>query len=884
MWLSRNRILDTRVLHQLMGDSNKVSLVKTLLTESNGVLRSYHLGGAPSQDIVTAHAWLVDQVIKAIWEHHAPSTEKGRSVALIAVGGYGRSELHPGSDIDLLVLFQKAPTKTQRRNTESLIRTLWDIGLTIGHSVRTLRDCTSQSRNDVTVMTNLLESRVLAGDAELLSQLKLRTGIDMMWPAVKYLEAKIDEQSARHLRYDDTAYNLEPQIKEGPGGLRDLQTIGWVAHRVLNQQGIRYLISYNYLTEHEYRELVRGRNFLWKIRNALHFASGRAEDRLLFDYQREIAQQFGYKDTTTLAVEKFMKRYYRTAGEIRLLNTTVLQQLQAVAKPKSKGRNNKATDLNRRFYMKNGLIEIRDSTVFQTSPFALLEVFLLLQQHPNLKGIGVVTIRSIRENLFRIDSEFRQDLQCRSLFMEILKAPLGQTRALRQMNAYGILGAYIPQFGRIIGQMQHDLFHVYTVDAHLLFVVRNLRRLEMSVHDNEYPAESRLMRTISKRHRLFIAALFHDISKGQGGDHSKLGESETFRFCRKHAMSDYDCHFVSWLVRHHLTMSWIAQREDTSDVGVIDDFARLVGDQEHLDNLYLLTVADIRGTSPHVWNDWKAKLLSDLYNLTAQALRRDVGSPLLPSERIEDLKIESLTYLKDSPIKQEMAESVWSVMEDEYFLRNSPAAIAWHTRLLSSASIASLPIVDTIDNSESGTTEVFVCAPDSEHLLCNVTAGFDRENLNIVDARVHRTSSGLVVMIFVVLNIGRNKSTKPGLNTAKQALRAQIINPKPGKDPQQTRLSRSLQHFPIDTKVTFPKPKDQNKTIMVVIAQDRPGLLHQVARAFIECHTHLLSAKISTFGERAEDIFYITDRDGKPINNPEERNKIAETVCAALPS
>ena len=365
---------------------------------------------------------------------------------------------------------------------------------------------------------------------------------------------------------------------------------------------------------------------------------------------------------------------------------------------------------------------------------------------------------------------------------------------------------------------------------------------------------------------------------------TQLGESEVYQFCRKHSMSDYDCHFVSWLVRHHLTMSWIAQREDTSDVGVIDDFARLVGDQEHLDNLYLLTVADIRGTSPHVWNDWKAKLLSDLYNLTTQALRRDVGSPILLSERIEDLKSESLTYLKDASIKQETAESVWSVMEDEYFVRNSPAAIAWHTRLLSSASVASLPLVDTINNSESGTTEVFVCAPDSELLLCNVTAGFDRENLNIVDARVHRTCSGLVVMIFVVLNVSPNKPTKSGLNSTKQSLRAQIMDPMPGKDPQRTRLSRSLLHFPIDTKVTFPKLKDQIKTIMVVTAQDRPGLLHQVARAFIECKTHLVSAKISTFGERVEDIFYITDRDGQPINDPKERKQIAETVCAALPS
>ena len=616
-------LFDKRVFEdELRKSKNPLLVFKKAYKNGYNYLINCFTPGENIEFLVKQQTWLIDQLLILAWKEFITSDE----LSLIAVGGYGRSELHPGSDIDLLVLFQKAPTKTQRQNTELLIRTLWDVGLTIGHSVRTLRDCTAQSRSDVTVMTNLLESRVLAGNAELLGQLKLRTGIDLMWPAAKYLDAKIEEQSARHLRYDDTAYNLEPQIKEGPGGLRDLQTIGWVAHRVLGQQGLRYLISYNYLTEHEYRELIRGRNFLWKIRNALHFASGRAEDRLLFDYQRGIAQQFGYKDTTTLAVEKFMKRYYRTAGQIRLLNSTVLQQLSAVTKPKHQ--KHKVADLNRRFHIKNELIEIRNSNVFQTSPFALLEVFLLLQQHPDLKGIGVDTIRSIRENLFRIDAGFRQDLRCRSLFMEILKAPLGQTRALRQMNAYGILGAYIPQFGRIVGQMQHDLFHVYTVDAHLLFVVRNLRRLELPEHDTEYPAESKLMRTIFKRHRLFIAALFHDISKGQGGDHSKLGESEAFQFCRKHNLSDYDCHFVSWLVRHHLTMSWIAQREDISDVGVIDDFARLVGDQEHLDNLYLLTVADIRGTSPHVWNDWKAKLLSDLYNLTTQALRRDVGSPL----------------------------------------------------------------------------------------------------------------------------------------------------------------------------------------------------------------------------------------------------------------
>ena len=875
------RILD---LQKLAIPSNRCLTVEhthLLLDQGRQSLRAYHDKGAPAQEIVSAHAWMMDQILIAAWSSFVPSADQERSVALIAVGGYGRGELQPGSDIDLLVLYQRTPGRKQREFTGNLIRFLWDIGLNVAHSVRTLKECTTQCAQDVTVMTNLMESRFLSGNHNLLIQLRSRTDTSRMWTANQFIKAKLDEQTNRHLRYNDTAYNLEPHLKEGPGGLRDIHTMEWIAQRCLSVVSLRKLIPLNYLTDAELRGLIRGRNFLWRLRNALHFLSDRSEDRLLFDYQREIAVQFGYTDSANLAVEKLMKRYYRTAREIRLLNEILLQQIQDNVSPSPRSDPN---PLNRRFQQRGGYIEARQPDVFQKYPFALLEVFLLLQQNPDLKGIRAGTVRLIRSNLKLINSEFRRDIRCRSLFMEIMRAPLGQTRALRQMTAYGILGSYIPQFGRIVGQMQHDLFHVYTVDAHLLFVVRNLRRLELPEHELELPQASQIMGALFKRHRLFLAALFHDVSKGQGGDHSKMGETEAFRFCKRHDMSDYDCHFVSWLVRNHLLMSWTAQREDISDPDVIDRFARQTGDQEHLDNLYLLTVADIRGTSPHVWNDWKGKLLSDLHAATSQALRRDRGTPIKREERIIDLKKESLNTLKESTISEKQAIQAWQLLNDDYFLRNKPEDIAWHTRLLVSSSLADVPIVDSRTDDKSDSIQVFVCSADSQELLSNVTAGFDQENLNIVDARVHKVRGGLVIMVFVVLSQYENQRPLSSLPWLISRMKNQILNPQPGKDPKQARLPRTLRHFQIDTVVRFNDRPGSDTTALEVIAQDRPGLLHHVAKAFLQCKISLVSAKVSTFGERAEDIFYITDRDGRRIDDFAYRDRISRQIRSALPS
>tara|TARA_B100001123_G_scaffold7622_1_gene9428 strand:- start:395 stop:3040 length:2646 start_codon:yes stop_codon:yes gene_type:complete len=875
------RILDLRQLTSQSSRCLNIEHTRLLLDQGRQSLRAYHDQGAPAQEIVSAHARMIDQILVAAWSSFVPPADQERLVALIAVGGYGREELQPSSDIDILVLFQRTPGHKQREFTGKLIRFLWDIGLNVGHSVRTLKECTTQCAQDVTVMTNLMESRLLSGNQDLLIRLRSRTDPSRMWTAGQFIKAKLDEQITRHLRYNDTAYNLEPHLKEGPGGLRDIHTMEWIAQRCLGVANLRNLIPLNYLTETELRGLIRGKNFLWRLRNALHFLSDRSEDRLLFDYQREIASQFGYTDSANLAVEKLMKRYYRTAREIRLLNEFLLQQIQDKVTPSS---STHASVLNRRFQQRGGYVEARQPDVFQKYPFALLEVFLLLQQNPDLKGIRAGTVRLIRSNLKLINSEFRRDIRCRSLFMEIMRAPLGQTRALRQMTAYGILGAYIPQFGRIVGQMQHDLFHVYTVDAHLLFVIRNLRRLELPEHELELPHASRIMNSLFKRHRLFLAALFHDISKGQGGDHSQMGETESYRFCKRHDMSDYDCHFVSWLVRNHLLMSWTAQREDISDPDVIDSFARQTGDQEHLDNLYLLTVADIRGTSPHVWNDWKGKLLSDLHAATSQALRRDRGTPIKREERIIDLKNESFKTLRETSITKKQAIHAWQMLNEDYFLRNKPEDIAWHTQLLVSSSLTDVPIFDTRTDEKSDAIQVFVCSTDSQELLCDVTAGFDQENLNIVDARVHKVRGGLVIMVFVVLS--RYENQRPLLSSSElvKRMKNQILNPRPGKDPKRAKLPRTLRHFQIDTVVRFNDRPGSDMTVLEVIAQDRPGLLHHVAKAFLRCKISLISAKVSTFGERAEDIFYITDRDGRPIDNSAYRDRISRQIMSALPS
>ncbi|HEU4619049.1 MAG TPA: [protein-PII] uridylyltransferase, partial [Gammaproteobacteria bacterium] len=583
----------------LAGGPNPLATFRKALETANVSLRERFMRNDPIEELVQSRVRAIDRVIVASWNHF--SRPISDSADLVAVGGYGRGELHPESDIDLLVLLEGGDAG--RASDEAISRFLtflWDIGLEVGHSVRTLEDCETEARKDVTVLTTLMEARLLAGLGRLYAALPERIGPDRMWSSPEFFKAKVAEQEARHHHFYDTAYNLEPNVKGSPGGLRDIQTIGWVAQRHLGIRRLEELVDHDFLTEGQLRILLTGQSFLWRIRFGLHLLTGRREDRLLFDHQVKLAQMLGYEDASfTLAVEQLMQRYYRTVMEVSRLNEMVMQRFEeAILLDKGAP----ALPINARFQARNGYLEVVDESVFARDPSALLEIFVLLEQNLDLKGVSARTIALIKQHLWLIDEEFRQNPRNHRLFLDLLRAPQGVTRTLKRMNTYGVLGLYIPAFGRVVGRMQYDLFHVYTVDAHTLFVVENLRRFALPRFNHEFPNCSAIMQQLEKPEIAYLAGLFHDIAKGRGGDHSELGAVDAEAFCLEHGMSRYDARLVAWLVHHHLLLSLTAQKKDLHDPRVVTEFARTVGDETHLDYLYVLTVADVRGTNPKIWN------------------------------------------------------------------------------------------------------------------------------------------------------------------------------------------------------------------------------------------------------------------------------------------
>lgn len=870
MAFNRSALFDAKAFNQaLIAGAAPLELFRTTLKQGRAYLQAHYLTEAHAQTLVHAHAWLVDQLLMQAFARQLPLLPPGLDVALVAVGGYGRGELHPASDIDLLLLSARDRHKDLRPFAEGLLNFLWDMGLEVAHSTRSLADCVAEAKKDITVATNLMEARLLVGEEKLFQQLQTKTGPAKIWPSKKFFAAKRTEQVARHHRFDDTAYKLEPNVKEGPGGLRDIQTVQWVTQRHYGSGALHELVALKFLSEDEHRALIRGRDFLWHIRNSLHYLARRREDRLLFDHQRALAAQLGYTDKEgALGVEQLMKRYYRTIKELALLNEILLQHFEEAILAPARA---KPVPINRRFQTRNHFLEASNAKVFERAPFAMLELFLLLQQHPRLKGVRASTIRLLRENLHRIDDKFRRDLAARSLFMEILRQPRGITHELRRMNAYGVLGAYIPSFGKIVGQMQHDLFHVYTVDEHILFVVRNMRRFTLPEFRHEFPLASELMQRAVKPERLYIAGLFHDIAKGRGGDHSTLGEKDAETFCRHHGLSEYDTNFVCWLVRQHLSMSTTAQRQDIADNEVVLKFAQLVGDQEHLDSIYLLTVADMRGTSPTVWNAWKGRLLSQLYTQTTQVLRRGFGAPIDLDAHIADLQHDALAVI-DHDAPAEAVRHFWQRMDADYFLRHDAESLAWHARIVAPAGAADMPLIAARYRAEIGGSELMVFAADRPDLFTVLTAGFDRLNLSIVDARIHTTKTGFALDTFVFLD-SQNKpiADSRALTHLEQAMRTQLLQPQPGRRLGSTHMPRQLKQFPIATSTRFSLSRNGQLTLMEVTAHDRPGLLYQIALALEECAANLVIAKIATYGERAEDIFFISDRTGLPIGAAQQQ-------------
>jgi len=824
----------------------------------------------PVEHLVRDRARLVDNVLCRAWRLHVG--DHAASLALVAVGGYGRGELHPCSDIDIMVLLPDEPDRDWQGSVERFLTFLWDIGLEVGHSVRSVADCQTQATGDITVATTLMEARLLDGPAALFHAMQQAVGPDRIWNTRDFFEAKLREQTERHHRYHDTAYNLEPNIKGSPGGLRDIQMVGWVAKRHFGASTFHQLAQQGFLTDYEYRKLLAGQAFLWRIRWALHTITGRREDRLLFDHQIAIARMFGYEDATyTLAVEQFMQKYYRTVMELSRLNEMLLQLFQEAilldpeATPKP---------LDANFQVRNGFLEATDPDIFENNPETLLEIFKVLQENPDLRGVSAGTIRRVRRARTLIDEEFRQNPRHHRLFLDIIRAPQGVTHELRRMNRYGILGRYIPAFGRIVGRMQYDLFHAYTVDAHTLFVVSNLRRLCLPRFDHELPALSRIMQSVPKPELIYLAGLFHDIAKGRGGDHSELGAVDAESFCLEQGMSRYDARVVSWLVRHHLVFSITAQKKDIKDPEVVSDFAGFVGDQTHLDYLYLLTVADLRGTNPKLWNSWKTSLFQEFYEAIKRALRRGLENPIDKEELIGETQEASRALLKARRVRKRKTRKIWQVFTEEYFLRHTPEEIAWQTEQLVKRGIPDKgALVAASEETTRGGSAILVYAVYAKHNFARVTAVLDELGLNIVDAAITPTTDGHSLDSYVVLENNGTPIDDPQRVRQIEAAISRALSAPEGRAVEVTRQApRQVRMFSTPTRISFSRDA-RNRTLMELMAGDRPGLLSEVGKVMLEAGVEVHTARIMTIGERAEDVFCISDVAGQPLD---------EAACQAL--
>ena len=851
-------------LPALLAEANgSPAVYREYLRQAHEELKTRFLAEDPIEDLVHARAALIDVVLREAWRtQHLVDID---SWTLVAVGGYGRGELHPCSDIDIMLLVPEPPDAHGRGYVERLVTFLWDIGLEVGHSVRTVDECVQESTADVSVMTTLLEARQLAGSANLLAQMRDALAAEHVWPVKEFFEAKVREQSERHLKAHDTAYNLEPNVKTGPGGLRDIQTIAWVAKRHFGSDTLDGLATRGFLSVAELRRLKQAQAFLWKVRFGLHVLTGRREDRLLFDHQIRLAQTFGYEDASyTLAVEQFMQRYYRTVMDVSLLNELLLQVFREAILTESEP----PRPLNSRFQVRNGSLEAVNSDVFARTPSAILELFVLLQQNPEINGVRASTMRAVARSLWLVDEEFRQNPRNHRLFLEIVRSPVGVTHELRRMNTYGVLGRYIPAFGRIVGRMQYDLFHAYTVDAHTLFVVSNLRRFAIPRYDHELPAASRIMQSLPRTEVAYLAALFHDIAKGRGGDHSELGAVDAEAFCLEQGLSPYDARLVAWLVRSHLELSITAQKQDIADPQVINAFARKVGDESHLDYLYVLTCADVRGTNPKLWNSWKASLFHDFYDRVKRALRRGLESPIDQEQLVRETREAAQRLLVEHGVSDTDVEKTWARFSPPYFLRHTPEEVAWHTRLLAERDAGSdEPLVALDPRGVRGTTSVLIFARAHRHGFARTTAVLDQLGLNIVDARITPTGDGFSLDLYHVLeDDGAPITDNDRKNEIERAIWRSLQRPEDTPFAVSRRAPRQARMFNTPTQIQISVDERNRRSVLELTAGDRPGLLSDIGKVLMEQHLQLHDAKILTVGERAEDVFYITDFEQRPLS------------------
>jgi [protein-PII] uridylyltransferase len=815
------------------------------------ICQNYLLDPDPSH-LLHQRSQLIDGALRELWaELSLPD-----SLALVAVGGYGREEMWPASDVDLLLLLPQPADTALAEQLEQLVGLFWDIGLEIGHSVRTVEECLNEAAGDLTVQTALVETRLLIGNAALFSTFltEFRNQLDPQ----AFFHAKRVEQDERYLRYQESPYSLEPNCKESPGGLRDLQSILWIAQAAGYGNSWQDLERHGFITHQEAQGLERRERFLQSLRIQLHLHVGRREDRLLFDYQTALAEQLGFSATPTRrASEQLMQEYYRTAKTVTQLNTILLQNMGTAIFPSPE---QTPQVINERFQNTHQLLDVVHENVFNQTPGAILEAFLLMQQHSELKGMTARTIRSLWRARTLIDDDFRSNPENRARFVELFKQERGVLHEFRRMNQFDILGRYLPNFGAIVGQMQHDLFHAYTVDQHTMQVLRNLRRFSETEFAHEYPFCSQLISNFDRPWLLYIAALFHDIAKGRGGGHSDLGALDAQEFCASHGLCAEDSELVVWLVRHHLEMSVVAQKQDISDPDVLAAFAAIVMDERHLTALYLFSVADIRGTSPKVWNTWKGQLFEELFNQTRRFLLSGGQTPLRQGI-IQQQQEEALRLLRYFAVPETAQESLWNQLDTVYFLRHSADEIAWHARALHYRIDGKKPVVKARVNPHGDGLEVMAYTLDQRDLFARLVGFFSRTGYNIMDAKIHTTRHGYALDSFMLLDVSGRDSDRDMISYIEHELTDRLTRQTFPEAPASGRISRQVKHFPIQPSVTIESDEKGVNFVLSVSAADRPGLLYTVAMTLALHGANLHTAKIVTLGERVEDTFLISGGD-----------------------
>jgi [protein-PII] uridylyltransferase len=826
------------------------------------------LAGESIRSLVHARTKTIDDVLKLLWRNYGLEMD---GIGLIAVGGYGRGELLPKSDVDVMILSHQALTPAQEEHVSQFVSSLWDAGLEPGVSVRTVAECVETSI-DITVATSLVESRLIIGDKSL--ALLPRRIVSESWTDYDFYMAKMAEQQARYNQHHNTEYNLEPDIKNAPGGLRDINQIGWIAKRYYRVVRLYDLVHLGFISDYEFNELEACEDMLWLIRHHLHRITKRNENRLLFDYQRNVAERMGYMNTTAdhqnAIIERFMRDYYRVAMRVSCFNEMLLAYFYETAiEPKLKETAPLRTvALNERFELINGKVSARHHRVFSESPNSILEIFFLMTSREDAIGIRARTLRLLMLAVKGIDEAFRHNPTNRAIFMAIIRGRYHLYETFQAMKRYGVLGKYLPAFGQIVGLMQYDLFHIYTVDMHTLILLRNLQRFGGEQAAEEFPVVSQIYQRLDRKDIIYLAALFHDIAKGRGGDHSELGALDANVFCLEHGLTQREANIVSWLTQNHLLMSLTAQKKDISDPNIIHAFAQKVGDMVHLDYLYVLTVADINATNPTLWNTWRASLLRQLYNQTRRVLRSGLDNPMDRQSWIDDTKKKAMEQLSEA-FADERVKSIWDELGDDYFLRERPSDVAWHTsEILLHGHETPLVLMREHQDSSQDAVQIFVYTHDMPNLFAATVAVFDQMDLNVQDARIITAQTGFSLDTYVVLDrhgtLLRDQERRLEVITR---LKEVLAEPTKARSLTQRRIPRQLRHFTVANEVNIKLDTVHHYNVVEIIALDRPGLLAQIGALFAQKNIDIKTARIATLGERAEDVFFITDTNGQPLDN-----------------